>query len=96
MAIFRQKMLQFLATFLPICKSFGIFSAKLLKFRLLFCQNSDFGIFLEPFGYFWEYSLVALLGQTCPTGPETKVKNDFDKSTYIFTTAALLTIDIDF
>ena len=48
-AIFSQKIAIFLATFLPICKSFVIFSTKSLKFRLLFCQNSVFGIFKETF-----------------------------------------------
>ena len=44
-AIFRQKMLQIMATFPPICKSFALFFAKLPKCGLLLCQNSDFGIF---------------------------------------------------
>ena len=33
----------------PICKSFGLFFAKLLKCGLFLCQNSNFGIF----GTFW-------------------------------------------
>jgi len=59
-AIFRPKMPQFLATFPPICKSFGLFSTKLLHFRLLYCQNSDFGILWNILGYFWGDYLVTL------------------------------------
>ena len=44
---FAKKMLHILATFPPICKSFGLFFAKLLKCGLFLCQNSDFGIFLN-------------------------------------------------
>ena len=60
-AIFRQKMLQILATFPPIFKSFVLFFAKLLKCGLLFWQNPEFGIFWNFLGYFWEYNLAALL-----------------------------------
>jgi len=37
-----------------------LFFAKLLKCWLFLCQNSDFGIFLEHFGYFCEHYLVTL------------------------------------
>ena len=51
-----------MATFPPICKNFGLCFANLLKCGLFLGQNSYFGIFLELFGYFWEYHLVALVG----------------------------------
>ena len=45
MAIFRQKILQFLATFPPNRKSFGLFFAQITKIWAIPLPNSDFGIF---------------------------------------------------
>ena len=55
---FSSKMLQILAIFPSIFKSFRPLSAKLPKFRLFLCQNS--GILKQLFGYFWVDILVAL------------------------------------
>ena len=43
-------------------KVLDYFSPNLLKSMLFLCQNSDFGIFWNFFGYFWEYNMAALLG----------------------------------
>ena len=56
-----KKCYKFWLIFPPICKSFGLFFAKLLKCGLFLCQN-QFWHFLELFGYFWGQNLVALPG----------------------------------
>ena len=61
MAFFLSKNAKFLAIFPPIFKILGLFFGKLPKFKLLFCQNLDFGILKEFFGYFWGDNLAALL-----------------------------------
>ena len=56
-AIFRQKNLHILATFPPICKSFGLYFSPN-------CWSMGYSsvkiMILELFGYFWGHSLVAL------------------------------------
>ena len=54
-----------LATFPPICISFGLFSANIPKVWAIPLSKFCFWHFLEPFGYFWGHYLVALLIMKC-------------------------------